>query len=175
VVVGAWVPSAAYAAPTTDPAKVRCAGVEHAPALPGDRNPDGSPVRPVPDPRGRFVPVIMVHGWTGRSTHTEQRDGTFSSFIDLTALNGTAIRTPRSLIGQLQRIPGAAVFTFDYHDHSACAAPPHRSSCTTAVRPASRPRSTVRRRTTRRTSAPTRTPSSAATSPVTAATRRPCR
>ena len=26
---------------------------------------------------------------------------------------------PRSLIGQLQSLPGAAVFTFDYHDFSA--------------------------------------------------------
>lgn len=91
-----------------------------APALSqnADSYPDGDPVRIEPDSRGRFVPVIMVHGWVGKSTHTDQRDGAFSSFIDLTANRIADARVTRSLIGQIQSVPGAAVFTFDYRDLS---------------------------------------------------------
>ena len=87
--------------------------------LDDDRNPDGSPVRVRPDGRGRHVPVIMVHGWVSRSTHDAGRTGTFSSRIDLTANRLGTASGDRSLIGQLQRIPGAAVFTFDYRDYAA--------------------------------------------------------
>lgn len=79
-----------------------------------DTNPDGSPVRISPDSRGRHVPVIMVHGWISKDTHTNERDGTFSHLIDLTANRLGQARTTRSLIGQLQRVPGTAVFTYDY-------------------------------------------------------------
>jgi len=102
-------------------ADVRCPGVELAPSLSKDpdRNPDGSEVRISPDSRGKFVPVIMIHGWTGRSTHTEKRDGAFSHRIDLSTNQVGSVNADRSLVGQLQRNPGAAVFTFDYHDYSA--------------------------------------------------------
>jgi pimeloyl-ACP methyl ester carboxylesterase len=61
----------------------------------------------------------MVHGWTGTSTHTNARTGAFSHKIDLSTNQQATVPAVRSLIGQLQRIPGAAVFTFDYHDYSA--------------------------------------------------------
>jgi pimeloyl-ACP methyl ester carboxylesterase len=116
------LPSAATAqAQPGDPAAIRCPGVQLAPPLhkDPDRNPDGSDVKITPDSRGKFVPVIMIHGWTGRSTHTEKRDGAFSHRIDLSTNQLATVKPDRSLIGQLQRNPGAAVFTFDYHDYSA--------------------------------------------------------
>ncbi|WP_326834886.1 hypothetical protein VSH64_08150 [Amycolatopsis rhabdoformis] len=105
-----------------NPADIHCAGVQLAPAplkKAPDLNPDGSPVRITPDARGKFVPVVMVHGWTGAATHTDDRGGAFSHLIDLAANQLTATRTSRSLIGQLQRDQGTAVFTFDYHEYSA--------------------------------------------------------
>jgi hypothetical protein len=112
-------PTAAATAP--DPANIACAGVELAPQLgtDPDTNPDGSPVRISLDSRGKFVPVVMVHGWTGRSTHDDDRTGSFSKKIDLTTNQLGQVTPSRSLVGQLQRLRGAAVFTFDYHDYSA--------------------------------------------------------
>lgn len=95
--------------------------VELAPSLTTnpDTNPDGTPVAIQPDQRGKYVPVVMVHGWVSQDTHTPARDGTFSSFIDLTANQLGSAATTRSLIGQLQRVQGTAVFTFDYRDYAA--------------------------------------------------------
>jgi len=95
--------------------------VELAPSLTTnpDTNPDGTPVAIQPDQRGKYVPVVMVHGWVSQDTHTPARDGTFSSVIDLTANQLGSAATTRSLIGQLQRVPGTAVFTFDYRDYAA--------------------------------------------------------
>lgn len=86
-----------------------------------DANPDGSPVKIQPDQRGKYVPVIMVHGWISKDTQLAggDRDGTFSHLIDLTTNQVVGVSTTRSLIGQLQRIPGTAVFTFDYRDYAA--------------------------------------------------------
>jgi pimeloyl-ACP methyl ester carboxylesterase len=114
------LPAGPAAGEPAGPPEAGCAGVGLAPTAlePPDRNPDGSPVAYRPDRRGKYVPVIVVHGWTGRSTHTDARDGAFSHLIDLTTNRLVAASTGRSLIGQLQRIPGAAVFTFDYHDYS---------------------------------------------------------
>jgi pimeloyl-ACP methyl ester carboxylesterase len=112
-----WPPVASSA--TRDPAAIHCAGVNLAPALRDDLNPDGTPVQITPDSRGKFVPIVMVHGWTGRSTHTDARTGAFSHKIDLSTNQVGTVQASRSLIGQLQRIPGAAVFTFDYHEYSA--------------------------------------------------------
>jgi pimeloyl-ACP methyl ester carboxylesterase len=111
----------ATAAPSTvDPSRFGCPGVQLAPALhrDPDLNPDGTPVRITPDQRGKYVPVIMVHGWTGSSTQTDARTGDFSHKIDLSTNQFATVPATRSLIGQLQRIPGAAVFTFDYHEYS---------------------------------------------------------
>ncbi|MGW3098297.1 esterase/lipase family protein [Streptomyces sp. NPDC001102] len=93
--------------------------VQLAPTLPQDITPDGSPVAYSPDSRGRYVPIIMVHGWTGSDTHDAAGKGAFSHRIDLTANRLGTVRTTRSLIGQFQSLPGAAVFTFDYHPYSA--------------------------------------------------------
>jgi pimeloyl-ACP methyl ester carboxylesterase len=102
-------------------AQLRLGGdhVELAPPLAGDTNPDGSRVAISADRRGKFVPVIMVHGWTSKDTHGVERDGAFSHIIDLTANRLGQVNTTRSLIGQLQRDRGAAVFTFDYRDYAA--------------------------------------------------------
>lgn len=94
-----------------------CSEVDVAPVLDGDRNPDGSRITQRPDTRGRYVPIVLVHGWTGSSTHGP--DGAFSHRIDLTALPGQTFKGHASLVGQLQRMPGAAVYTFDYHRDSA--------------------------------------------------------
>lgn len=96
-----------------------CPGVELAPEAPTDRNPDGTPVRMSPDQRGKHVPVIVIHGWTGRSTHGVSPAGAFSNRIDLSTDPDHVFSAQRSLIGQIQRLGGTAVFTFDYHDYSA--------------------------------------------------------
>lgn len=112
----------AEAAPGTDPAAwdKECDGVDLAGALSvkPDVDEDGTPVRIKPDARGRYVPVVMVHGWTSRSTHTDKRDGVFSALIDLTSSRFGRVDVRRSLIGQLQKLPGAAVFTFDYRRYA---------------------------------------------------------
>lgn len=100
----------------TDPG---CAGVQLAPEVATDRNPDGTPVRLSLDSRGKYVPVIMVHGWTGRATHGVSPTGAFSSTIDLSTDPDNSFTVTRSLIGQIQSLGGTAVFTFDYHNYSA--------------------------------------------------------
>ena len=60
------------------------------------------------------------------STHEESRKGAFSGLIDLSTNQVKKVRVPRSLIGQIQRIPGAAVYTFDRAvpgSDTLCAAP----------------------------------------------------
>lgn len=112
-------PTSAFATPR--PSDVHCDGVQLAPAplsKDPDLNPAGTPVKASPDQRGKYVPVIMVHGWTGSSTHTDDRTGSFSGLIDRSQNQATTIRPSRSLIGQLQGLSGAAVFTFDYHEFS---------------------------------------------------------
>jgi pimeloyl-ACP methyl ester carboxylesterase len=86
---------------------------------PADTTPDGRSVEYAPDSRGRYTPVILIHGWTGTSTHGVEPLGAFSHRIDLTANRLGTVHTTRSLIGQFQSLPGAAVFTFDYHPYSA--------------------------------------------------------
>lgn len=90
-----------------------------APVLSSDTLPGGGRIVPRPLSSGAWVPVIMVHGWTSQDTNDAARTGTFSHYIDLSDIPGFAPDVTRSLIGQLQRIPGAAVFTFDYHPYSA--------------------------------------------------------
>ncbi|MCG8917498.1 hypothetical protein L6E12_17070 [Actinokineospora sp. PR83] len=102
-----------------DPVAYKCPGVQLAPALNDDKNPDGTTVRITPDSRGKYVPVVVVHGWTGKSTHDDKREGAFSHKIDLTTNQLGTVQAARSLVGQFQRNPGAAVFTFDYHQRSA--------------------------------------------------------
>ena len=54
--------------------------VELALRLPSDRISTRQDARrDQPDSRGRYTPVIVVHGWTSRATHTTTRDGAFLS------------------------------------------------------------------------------------------------
>ncbi len=97
--------------------------VELAAINPAERESDGSQIMPAATMSGAWVPVVLVHGWTARSTHpntdgSEETEGTFSHLIDMSANRVGNADVGRSLVGQLQGIPGAAVFTFDYHPYS---------------------------------------------------------
>lgn len=94
---------------------LRGSKLELAPILGDDKRPDGGFIHATPDSRGRFVPVIFVHGWNSKSLHTSERKGAFSPKIDLTEyLVGQPPSAMRSLIGLIQDLPGAAAFTYDY-------------------------------------------------------------
>lgn len=95
--------------------------VQRAPILDSEREGDGSPIKSV-SAGGLWVPVVFIHGWTDRATHTDQADvqGAFSRPINLTANRLGRADVRRSMIGQAQGIPGAAVFTYDYHPYSGC-------------------------------------------------------
>ncbi|KZX21560.1 esterase/lipase family protein [Rathayibacter tanaceti] len=109
VVVGAVVAPAARAEAAVAVAPESCGVATLAPVLAGD------------DVRQRavasLVPIVMLHGWLGTATHDETRTGAFSHLVDMVAPDGPAepLDTPEpSLLGRLQQIPGAAVYTFDY-------------------------------------------------------------
>lgn len=109
--VGLATPQTATAAP---PRQVPCGQIELAPVLKTDRTDLGQPIVQSADRRGVYVPIIMVPDYHGRAKHDDSRTGDFSAVIDMGA-GGPAPAAPRaSLIGQLQQIPGAAVYTFDY-------------------------------------------------------------
>ncbi|WP_137876283.1 alpha/beta fold hydrolase [Rhodococcus sp. Q] len=74
---------------------------------------NGHPVKMRPDARGKWVPVLFVHGFSSSI------QSAFSRKIDLTSNREGQAAGDRSLIGQLQTIAGAATFGFDYHDTSA--------------------------------------------------------
>lgn len=86
------------------------------PAPPDHANDGSSPIKVVSDVRGHNTPILMVHGWLGSSKHP---GGDFSSIIDLTTSQTRPSKPTSSLIGILQGHPGAAVFTFDYHENAA--------------------------------------------------------
>ncbi|MBE4716586.1 alpha/beta fold hydrolase [Pseudarthrobacter sp. AB1] len=94
--------------------------VDWARVLNGDLKPDGRAVSRSPAKDGSWYPVVMVHGWTASATISSptDRSGAFSHLIDLRSQYPFTAAVPRSLIGQLQDLPGAAVFTFDYHPYS---------------------------------------------------------
>lgn len=109
--VAVALPSAPAAAA---PPAVPCGQVEPAPVLKTDRTLAGKKIKPAPDRRGMYVPIIMVPDWHGRAKHDDTRSGDFSGLVDMGS-NGPAPAVPTSsLIGRLQQIPGAAVYTFDY-------------------------------------------------------------
>ena len=93
--------------------------VQLAPVLSSDTLPGGGRIVPRPLSNGAWVPVIMVHGWTSRTPTTPPVQARFRTTLTSAIFPGFAPDVTRSLIGQLQRIPGAAVFTFDYHPYSA--------------------------------------------------------
>lgn len=92
--------------------------LSYAKPIEGDRSPEGLNIVDTISDWGGFVPIIMLHGWTGSAIHDDSRSGAFSALINMYSIPGNEINLPRSLIGQLQGIPGAAVYTFDYHQDS---------------------------------------------------------
>jgi hypothetical protein len=96
------------------PRATACGQVELAPILKQDFAADGKRIEPKPDQRGVYIPIIMVPDWTGQATHDEKRTGDFSGFVDMNAAGPPPEFATASLIGRLQAIPGAAVYTFDY-------------------------------------------------------------
>ena len=104
-----------------DPASACGDLVQLAPVLSSDHTPDGKQITPKPTADGRRVPVIIVHGWVSYDTHSDARDHLFSQYVDRTAdpAGGTGYLLAQSqyrssLIGMLQQVPGAEVYTFDY-------------------------------------------------------------
>jgi hypothetical protein len=104
-------PSTATAAP---PRQVPCGQIELAPVLKTDLTDLGKPIVQKADRRGVYVPIIVVPDFQGRAKHDDSRTGDFSQPIDMGAGGPAPIAPRASLIGQLQQIPGAAVYTFDY-------------------------------------------------------------
>jgi hypothetical protein len=83
--------------------------------------PGSAPLQYQPDATGRYTPVLLVHGFTagaGYLTDGWPKTGTFDTPITLNAGPGSFRGLPRSLVGQLQAIRGAAVFELDYHDRN---------------------------------------------------------
>lgn len=116
--ITALAPPAAVAAPPTTPCE-EIAGLDKAPALADDVDVSGEPVAESPLADGTSIPVVMVHGWTGRSEHNADRTGAFSPVIDLVAAQDAGANFAESLIGAIQSTGGVSVYTFDYHDLSA--------------------------------------------------------
>lgn len=114
VALAQTAPSTPPAAPGAPfPAQV-CSedGVSPAPAT--ERESGGQPIVPKPVDGQRPVPVIMVHGWNGDPTTFTQPIGLFADG----GSGGDGIKLSFSIVGQLQRIPGLAVYTFDYSRYS---------------------------------------------------------
>jgi pimeloyl-ACP methyl ester carboxylesterase len=104
-----------------DPARkcLSITGLAKADSLADERRPDGRAIEETTLIDGSSVPILMIHGFTGRSEHRSDRDGNFSATIDLTAVPGQSSGATLSMIGQTQDIGGTSVYTFDYHDISA--------------------------------------------------------
>lgn len=111
-------PLVTLAAPTTasaaPPRQVPCGQIELAPVLKTDRTDLGKRIVQSADRRGVYVPIIMIPDYHGRAKHDDSRTGDFSAPIDMGAGGPAPVAARASLIGQLQQIPGAAVYTFDY-------------------------------------------------------------
>lgn len=123
VLTTATIVSPAPAAVADDPGSwaKRCGvpGLTLAPVVSKDKDNSGSPVKLRPDARGKYVPVVYIHGWTSTSIHDEAGKGAFSAKPNLlTSRIGTA--TPaRTLIGNVQDLGGTAPFTFDYSTYAS--------------------------------------------------------
>jgi triacylglycerol lipase len=80
-----------------------------------DRDLGGKPI--VVDPAGNDVAVIFVHGWVSQSAHKNARTGAFSGLIGVgpTKEEVEEYEQVSSLIGRVQDIDRASVYTFDYH------------------------------------------------------------
>ena len=109
VVVGVVVVPAGRAEAGEAVAPSSCGVAELAPVLTGDD------VRP--RSAAALVPIVMLHGWLGTATHDADRTGAFSHLVDMVSSESATapLDAPEpSLLGRLQQIDGAAVYTFDY-------------------------------------------------------------
>ncbi|AZZ56097.1 esterase/lipase family protein [Rathayibacter iranicus] len=109
VVVGAVVVPLSRADAAEAVAPASCGVAQLAPVLAGD---DVQP-RSV----SAVVPIVLLHGWLGTATHDVSRTGAFSHLVDLVSSESPTapLGAPEpSLLGRLQQIEGAAVYTFDY-------------------------------------------------------------
>jgi pimeloyl-ACP methyl ester carboxylesterase len=122
LVTSTFVPVSALAAESDLNSCNTVSGLQLAPAL--GKNPDldgsGKPITMSASKslNGKYIPVLMVHGESSSSEHSDARTGAFSALVDLGPTQLTAGTASSSMIGDLQAIPGAAVFTFDYHGAS---------------------------------------------------------
>lgn len=130
VVAGALAPvsAAAVSGPESWKCDSKRLGLEkvvvaRAPVQASERFSTGRGISSRPDARDKWVPVILVHGWVSRATHpdsdgTDATRGAFSGPINLSPNAFSQADGKLTLVGQLQDIPGAAVFTYDYHPYS---------------------------------------------------------
>ncbi|WP_416417175.1 NPCBM/NEW2 domain-containing protein [Paenarthrobacter aromaticivorans] len=87
--------------------------VEAAPS--GEKDAKGKPIVPTPAAGGKWVPVILVHGWTGGPDNFDGATNLFGDGGD----GGAPIDFKVSLSGRLQSIPGVMVYRFDYHEYAS--------------------------------------------------------
>ncbi|MEU8112774.1 hypothetical protein [Micromonospora sp. NPDC048947] len=74
-----------------------------------------------PDAIGSYSPVLLVHGFNGSPGFKHDgwpKPGAFDKPITMNAGGAPIADSPRSLVGQFQAIPGAAVFELDYQDRN---------------------------------------------------------
>lgn len=73
-----------------------------------ERGQDGSVPQLRPHADGRYTPILLVHGWNG-SPDTWSQPISYSTLPNKPSVN-------HSMLGNLQSLAGAAVYTVDYHD-----------------------------------------------------------
>lgn len=101
--------AATAVAPCTD------AQLRLAPVVQGDHRDDGSPVAMTPDRRGKQVPVVLVpDAGDVMTVDSAHRRGAFAHPVDLTTGATLPGNDPRSLLGELEDLPGTQVYSFDY-------------------------------------------------------------
>lgn len=106
-------------APVAESCTEQVSALQKAPMLEDDLTPSRNSVREAALSDGTSIPVVMVHGWTGASTHDSSRSGNFSHLVDLTDVPNSTVEARASLIGIIQDVGGVSVYTFDYHDTSS--------------------------------------------------------
>lgn len=72
-----------------------------------ERGADGTTPRPRAHVDGRYTPILLVHGWNGKPSM-------WGEPTNLSTLK-TEPKVNHSLLGNLQKLTGAAVYTLDYH------------------------------------------------------------
>ncbi|MDP9905598.1 NPCBM/NEW2 domain-containing protein [Arthrobacter bambusae] len=85
-----------------------------APAAADQKDVNGQPIVPRAADGKKSVPVILVHGFDGGADVFSKPINLFADGGD----GGDGVQIPFSFIGQLQKTPGLAVYTFDYSEYS---------------------------------------------------------